>query len=130
MKWVEECRRRIRHDKHVAFLDLLEAADRRAVETDALFERRGVDRAWRHREMLPGSGQIRESQIDHLHVLVLDKLNDVRRRFTIEKHFCSPISAEHRLQELERPGRTGLLTTARVRLTASGEIKLRSKLLF
>ena len=35
-KRVEEGRGRIRHDQHVAFLDLLEAADRGAVEADAI----------------------------------------------------------------------------------------------
>ena len=53
-----------------------------AVDADALGEGIGFDRAWRDGKMLPDTGQIGKSQIDHLNFLVLDRLEDVRGRST------------------------------------------------
>ena len=78
---VQECGRRVRDDQHVAFLDLLEAADGRAVEADAFGEAVEIEGGRRHREMLPQTWEIREAQVDHDNVVVLDGLQDLGLAF-------------------------------------------------
>src|SRR3990172_8189546 len=63
--------------------------------TDSLSQGIGIQRAWRDGEMLPGAGQIREAQIDHSDVLVLDGLEDVVGGATIEKHELLSHLTEH-----------------------------------
>ena len=55
----------VRHQQHVRGVDLLEAADRGAVEAKAFVDRLDVDRAGRERGVLPHPGQIGEAQVDH-----------------------------------------------------------------
>ena len=62
---VEERRRRVGHEDHVALLDALPAADRGAVEPEALVERGLVERADRQRHVLPRAEQVAELQVDH-----------------------------------------------------------------
>src|SRR5262249_10522365 len=40
--------------------------------------------------MLPNAGQVSKSQINHLHFFVLDRLNDILGRGTIESHDVPP----------------------------------------
>ncbi len=62
---IEERRRRVGHEDHVALLDALPAADRGAVEAEALVERGLVERADGQRYVLPGTEQVAELQVDH-----------------------------------------------------------------
>ena len=82
-EWVEKGRGRVGHDQHVTFLDLLETTDRRPIKADALAHCIGIDCAWRDGKMLPGAWQIRETQIDHLHVLGLNGFEDIVTRGAI-----------------------------------------------
>ena len=54
----------IRHQDHVGFLDLLEPADRRAVEPEPLLEHVGRELGGRYREVLHQAGQIAEPDVD------------------------------------------------------------------
>src|SRR2546427_283078 len=56
-----------------------DVVDRRAVETDALGEHRLGQLLERQREVLPGAGQIGESDIHHLHPGLLRFADHVRR---------------------------------------------------
>ena len=58
---------------HVRLLDLLEAADRRPVEADALVEQLGRELAGRHREVLHQARQVAEADVDDLDALVGDQ---------------------------------------------------------
>ncbi len=60
----------IRHQQHVRLMDLLEPADRGAVEPQARAEVFGVERAERQAHVLPGPRQIDELEVDHLDVPV------------------------------------------------------------
>ena len=74
---IEERAVRIGEQEHVALLDRLEPADRRAVEADALLEDVGRELLGRHCEVLPHAGQIDESQIDRLDRLLLDERHHI-----------------------------------------------------
>ena len=63
---VDERGRGVGNQQHVRLVDLLKAADRGAVETEAGLEVAGVQRADRQRHVLPRAGQVDELQIDHL----------------------------------------------------------------
>jgi hypothetical protein len=63
---VEDGGRRIGHEQHVALRDALPAADGGAVEAEPLLERAGVQRAERHRHVLPASEEVAELEVDHL----------------------------------------------------------------
>jgi hypothetical protein len=89
---VEKGRSRIRDDQHVAFLDLLETTDRRAVESDAFVERICIHRAGRDGEMLPDTRKVGEPQIDHLDLLVLDRFQEISGRRTIRNHGFTPVT--------------------------------------
>ena len=56
----------VRDQQHVRLVDLLEAADRGAVEAQPGLEVAGVQRPDRQRHVLPGPRQIDEFQIHHL----------------------------------------------------------------
>src|SRR6516164_4296680 len=58
---IEKGRSRVCDDKHVTFLNFLEAAYRRTVETDALIESIGIHRAWGNGKMLPDARQVGKS---------------------------------------------------------------------
>jgi hypothetical protein len=58
-------------------VDFLEAADRGAVEADALGEQIPGHLRQRDREVLPKPGQIGEAQIDDLDAVVLDQIDEV-----------------------------------------------------
>src|SRR6266513_540523 len=77
---VNEGARRIRQQQHVALVDGLEAADRRAVESQTVRERVFLELLQRNREMLPGAGQIRETHVHDLHACFLRTANHIRRR--------------------------------------------------
>ena len=63
---IDERGRGVRDQEHVRLVDLLEAADRGPVETQAGLEVPGVERADRQRHVLPGAGKVDELQVDHL----------------------------------------------------------------
>ena len=69
---VQVGRRRVGQQGHVRLVDLLEAADRRAVEGQAVLEHLGPERAGRNGEVLHGAGQVAEPDVDDLDALVLD----------------------------------------------------------
>src|SRR5260370_36525958 len=54
-----------------------------------LAERITVHRAWRYGKMLPQAGQVREPEINHLSVFVLDCLQDIFCCGTIQNHMLS-----------------------------------------
>jgi hypothetical protein len=62
---VEDRRRRVRHQQHVALRDALPAADRRAVEAEPFVERGLVERADGQGHVLPRAEQVAELQVDH-----------------------------------------------------------------
>ena len=59
-------RRRVRHQQHVRLGDPLPAADRRAVEAQAVVEGGLVESPDRQRHVLPRPEQVAELQVDHL----------------------------------------------------------------
>ena len=63
---IDERRRAIGLEQHVGLMDLLEAANRRAVEADSVLEQPRSDFGQRDREVLPEPGKIGESEIDDL----------------------------------------------------------------
>jgi hypothetical protein len=67
---VDHRRARVRHQQHVRFMDLLEPADRRAVEHQPVLEHPAVERLDRHGEVLHGAGQVAEPDVDELDPLV------------------------------------------------------------
>ena len=69
--------RGIRQQDHVRLVDLLEAADGRAVETVALGEHLLRQRVRRDGEVLHESGQVAEPEVDDLDPLVLDEADDL-----------------------------------------------------
>ena len=71
---------RIRDEHHVALLDLLEAAHRRAVERVAVLELPLVEHVGRDRHVLHHAGQVAEAQVDELHLLGAHQLQDLVRR--------------------------------------------------
>ena len=62
---------RVRNQDHVRLLDLLEAADRRAVETEALLEGILGNLFERDREVLHQSGKVREPDVEELGAVLL-----------------------------------------------------------
>src|SRR5262249_12984310 len=68
-------KRRFRHgeNEHVGFVDGLPAADRRAVEAQALLERALFQLAGRDGEMLPQAGEIHETKVNGLHLVFFDQ---------------------------------------------------------
>jgi len=70
---IEHGRARVRKQQHVGLVDLLEPANRRAVEHPALGEHIRVEGLSRHGEVLHGSGQVAEAHVDELHPLGLDE---------------------------------------------------------
>ena len=76
----------VRHQQHVGGVDLLEAADRGAIEAQALVDRLDVDRGRRIGGVLPHSGQVDEAQVDDLDAFVLDRLHDVVRGLASQHH--------------------------------------------
>ena len=74
---VDEGGGRVREQHHVGLVDRLEAADRRAVEHQAVVEDALVERLGRDVEVLHDAGQVAEPDVDELDVLVLDVLQDL-----------------------------------------------------
>ena len=70
---------RIRHQDHVRLLDLLEAADRRAVEPVALLEGVRRELVGGDREVLHQAREVAEAEVDDLDPLALDDPEDVCR---------------------------------------------------
>ncbi len=93
---IEERRRRIRHEQHVRFLDLLEAADRGSVEAESLGDRLLIERARGKGGMLPHPGHIREAQIDDLDFMLPDRPHDVGRCLAVELHGGSLLTTGRR----------------------------------
>ena len=69
---VDEGGRHVRQQQHVRLVDLLEAADRGAVEGEAVGEDVLVERLDRHVEVLHHAGQVTEAYVDELDALVLE----------------------------------------------------------
>ena len=76
---------RIWHQNHVGFVDSLPAADRRAVEHDAIGEHVFVDTANVHRQVMQLALGVGEAQINELDVVILDLLEDI----ICSRHFLS-----------------------------------------
>ena len=74
---VEDRGRRVGHQQHVRLVDLLEPADRRAVEADPLAERVLVERRERHPHVLPGSRQVGELQVHQPRAVALGQVEHV-----------------------------------------------------
>ena len=79
----------IRHQQHVGLLDLLEAADRRAVEPGTLLEALQGELVRRQRVVLHQAGQVGEAKIDDLDAFGLDQAQDLFRRALGESHLTS-----------------------------------------
>ncbi len=89
---VDDRRVRVGHEEHVRLLDLLEPADRRAVEPVAVVEavrRQLVDR---HREVLHEAGEVAEPEVHDLGARVLGQLQHVARGALL-RHFYSFVVA-------------------------------------
>ena len=71
--------RRVREKNHVRFVDLLEAADGRAVEAESLAEAVLGQSVSGDREVLHEAGQVAEPEVDDLDPLVLHETDDLRR---------------------------------------------------
>src|SRR5450631_3597444 len=67
-------RARVWNQQHVAEIDGLKAADRRAVEAEALFERVAGQTMKRHRGVLPLADQVDELEVDHDRFVLLTQL--------------------------------------------------------
>jgi hypothetical protein len=76
---VQDRRGCIREQQHVRLVDLLEAADRRAVEADPVGERLLVQRRERHPHVLPGARKVGELQIDHARGVALGQGEHIAR---------------------------------------------------
>ena len=76
---VDDARVRVGHEEHVRLLDLLEAADRRAVEAVALLEAVLGELVRRRREVLHQPRQIAEAEVDDLDALVLHESQHLGR---------------------------------------------------
>src|SRR6202035_2319674 len=63
---VDSRRRRIRDQQHVALMDVLEAANARAVKADALAEEALGQLLDGNRKVLPGPNQVDELEVDDL----------------------------------------------------------------
>jgi hypothetical protein len=85
---------RIRDQDHVRFLDLLEPADRRAVEGVAVLELALVEHRSRDRHVLHHPRQVAEPQVDELDVLRLDQLEHLVRGSLF--HGVEPYASEDR----------------------------------
>ena len=77
------------NQEHVRLLDLLEAADRRAVEAGAFLEAVQGQLVRGHRVVLHRAGQVGEPKIDDLDALGLDQAQDLFRRALGECHLTS-----------------------------------------
>jgi hypothetical protein len=66
---VDDGRRRIGNDEHVALVDLLPAPDGRAVEAESVLEDPLLELADGHREVLPLPRQVGKLQVDDLQSL-------------------------------------------------------------
>ena len=65
--------------QHVGFLDLLEPADRRAVEAEAVLEDVLAQLVRGNREVLHEAGKVAEPDVDDLDAFVREQLEDVAR---------------------------------------------------
>ena len=83
---VEEGGLLVRQEQHVGGLDLLEAADRGAVEAQALVDRIGLEGGGREGGVLPDPGQVGEAQVDDLDAVVPDRLHDLGGRRASQHH--------------------------------------------
>ena len=73
---VEHRRGRVRQQLHVGLVDLLETADRRAVEHEAVGEDAVTEGLRGHGEVLHRPRQVTEPDVDELHVLRRDEAED------------------------------------------------------
>ena len=67
----------VRHQEHVGLLDLLEAADGRAVEADPVLEDASVELRDGDREVLHQARQVAEAEVDDLRPALLQHGQDV-----------------------------------------------------
>jgi hypothetical protein len=74
---VQDGRGRIREQKHVRLLDLLEATDGRPVEAEPLDEHVLGQLVSRHGEMLHETRQVAKADVDYLDAFVPHKLDDL-----------------------------------------------------
>ena len=78
------------HQDHVRLLDLLEAADRGAVEAVAILERALGELVRRDREVLHETGEVAEAEVDDLDPFVLDDPEDLGRvPFSHDSSICA-----------------------------------------
>ncbi len=74
---VEHGRAGVRYQQHVRLVDLLEPADRGAVEHAAFGEDLVIEGLGRDREVLDGTRQVTEPDIDEFNLVVADELQDL-----------------------------------------------------
>ncbi len=78
---IDENAVRVREQEHVALMDLLKAANARAVKADAVGEQRFGQLAHGDAEVLPAADQVGEAEIDHLHPAFLGAPDDLSWRW-------------------------------------------------
>jgi hypothetical protein len=76
-EWIHAGRGRVRHQRHVGFVDRPPAGDRRAVEHQAVGEGVLVDQALIEGHVLPLAARIGKAQVNIFDVIVLDRLQDI-----------------------------------------------------
>ena len=74
---VDEGGRRVRQEQHVALMDVLEAANARSVEADAVDEQVLTELLDRNREVLRLAGQVDEAEVDHEDATLTGERHDV-----------------------------------------------------
>ena len=74
---VEYGRGGVRQKEHVRLVDLLESADRGTVEHQPVGENLRVERLDRHGEVLHSPRQVTEPDVDELHLVVADELQNL-----------------------------------------------------
>ncbi len=110
---IDERGGRIRQQRHVRFVDLLEPTDRGAVEGQAIFENLWTKRPSRDGEMLHNTRQVAEPDVDHFDTLVLDVGQQVVGAL---EHVSSKVSGMIRIKRYG-PAVTGRLRPCFSRVT-------------
>ena len=88
---IEACGGGVRDGHHVGLVDAHPAANRRAVEPEALLEGAFIQRVHRKRAMLPAPEHVDELQVDHLGLVLLGVGKEVFGvlREIVRRHKCS-----------------------------------------
>ena len=101
---VDDRRCRVGDQEHVGFLDLLESADRRTVETQAVLEHLLLQLVRGDREVLHQPRKVTEPNVDDIDAGVLDELEDIAGRAIF--HIADPFVRRTRECGRERTPRS------------------------